>query len=71
MMWFSTSLVLLRKSVANHVRFLEKLKVYLSQGKLLTKNAFYKYISNLDEETVEEFLEELEDINRKRRASSL
>jgi len=52
-----------RKSVANHMRFLEKLKEYLGQHKLLTKNAFYKYISNLDEETAEDFTEELEDLN--------
>ena len=52
-----------RKSVANHVRFLEKLKEYLRKDKLLTKNAFYKYVSNLDEETSEEFFEELEDID--------
>jgi len=52
-----------RKSVANHVGFLERLKLYLEKGKLLTKKTFYKYVSNLDEETAEEFLEELEDIN--------
>jgi superfamily II DNA or RNA helicase len=52
-----------RKSIANHVRFLKKLKDYLKKGKLLTKQTFYKYISNLDEETEEEFVEELEDIN--------
>ena len=52
-----------RKSVANHVRFLEKLKEYLERGKLLTKQTFYKYVFNLGEETAEEFLEELEDIN--------
>src|SRR3990170_2417071 len=52
-----------RKSVANHVRFLKKLKDYLEKGKLLTKQTYYKYVSNLDEETSEEFLEELEDIN--------
>jgi len=52
-----------RKSVAGHVKFLERLKEYLDRGKLLTKQTYYKYISNLDEETPEEFLEELEDIN--------
>ncbi len=52
-----------RKSVANHVRFLERLKNYLDKGKLLTKRTYYKYVSNLDEETGEEYLEELEDIN--------
>ena len=52
-----------RKSVANHVRFLERLKEYIEKGKLLTKQTFYKYVSNLDEETAEDFLEELEDID--------
>jgi superfamily II DNA or RNA helicase len=52
-----------RKSVANHVRFLERLKKYIEKGKLLTKQTFYKYVSNLDEETAEDFLEELEDID--------
>lgn len=52
-----------RKSVANHVRFLERLNEYIEKGKLLTKQTFYKYVSNLDEETAEDFLEELEDID--------
>ncbi len=52
-----------RKSVANHVKFLERLKDYLEKGKLLTKQTYYKYVSNLDEETAEEYLEELEDID--------
>ena len=52
-----------RKSLENHVRFLKRLKEYLEQRKLLTKQTFYKYVSNQDEETAEEFLEELEDIN--------
>ncbi len=52
-----------RKSVSNHLAFLEKFKGYLMKGKLLTKKTFYKYISNLDEETAEEFVDELEDIN--------
>jgi len=52
-----------RKSVANHVRFLERLKEYIEKGKLLTKQTFYKYVSNLDEETAEDFLEELDDID--------
>jgi hypothetical protein len=52
-----------RKSVANHVRFLGRLKEYLERGKLLTKQTYYKYVSNLDEEASEEFLEELEDID--------
>ncbi|MBI5198603.1 MAG: hypothetical protein HZA09_01110, partial [Nitrospirae bacterium] len=52
-----------RKSIANHAGFLERLKVYLKDGKLLTKQTFYKYVSNIDEETEEVFLEELEDIS--------
>lgn len=52
-----------RRSVANHVKFLKRLKEYLDRGKLLTKQTYYKYVSNLDEETSEDFLEELDDIN--------
>jgi len=52
-----------RKSIANHMQFLEKLRNYLDKGKLLTKKTFYRYILNLDEETPEDFLDELEDIN--------
>jgi hypothetical protein len=52
-----------RKSVSNHVNFLEKFKEYLKKGKFLTKKSFYKYVSNLDEETAEEFIDELEDKN--------
>jgi superfamily II DNA or RNA helicase len=52
-----------RKSVANHVKFLERLKAYLEKGKLLTKQTYYKYVSNLDEETSEQYFDELEDIN--------
>jgi len=51
-----------RSSVANHVRFLVKLKEHLEGGKLLTKKAYYKYVTNMDEETGEEYKEELEDI---------
>ncbi len=52
-----------RKSVANHVKFLKRLKEYLEKGKLLTKQSYYKYVSNLDEETPEDFFEQLDDIN--------
>lgn len=52
-----------RTSVSKHVEFLKKLKEYLERGKLLTKKTFYKYVSGLDEESEEEFLEELEDIH--------
>lgn len=39
-----------RKSISNHVEFLKKLKIYLKSGKLLTKEAYFKYLMNLDEE---------------------
>jgi superfamily II DNA or RNA helicase len=52
-----------RASVSNHIRFLERLKECILAGKLLTKQSYYKYIANMDEETTEDFLEELEDIN--------
>lgn len=52
-----------RKSVSKHVNFLEKFKEYLKRGKFLTKKSFYKYVSNQDEETAEEFIDELEDKN--------
>jgi len=52
-----------RKSVAKHIRFLEKLKEYFIKGKLVTKQTFYKYVSNMDEESEEEFMEALENIN--------
>ncbi|MGQ3685222.1 MAG: helicase-related protein [Candidatus Loosdrechtia sp.] len=52
-----------RKSVSNHINFLEKFKEYLKKGKFLTKRTFYKYVSNLDEETAEDFIDELEEKN--------
>lgn len=52
-----------RKSVSNHSKFLERLKDYLEKGKLLTKQTYYKYVFNVAEETTEEYLEKLEDIN--------
>ncbi len=51
-----------RKSIENHMFFLEKLKDYLNQGKLLTKRTFDRYVLNCDEEVDEKFLYELEDI---------
>ena len=39
-----------RKSISNHVEFLKKLKIYLKSEKLLTKEAYFKYLMNLDEE---------------------
>lgn len=51
-----------RKSLQSHLIFLEKFKEFLKDGKLLTKKSFYKYISNLDEESEEEFQIELGEI---------
>jgi len=39
-----------RKSVSNHIRFLEKLKKYLKEGKLLTKESYLKYLLKADDE---------------------
>ncbi len=47
-----------RKSVSKHIKFLDELKTYLKQGKLLTKEAFNSYILNADEE-LEEYMENL------------
>lgn len=48
-----------RRSLATHIKFLKRLKGYLDKGRLLTKKAFNKYVVNMDEESSEEFLEEL------------
>lgn len=50
-----------RKTISNHIRFLEKLKVYIKNGKLLTKKAYAKYLMSIDEELEEELKEELDD----------
>jgi superfamily II DNA or RNA helicase len=47
-----------RKSVSNHIKFLEKLKTYLKSGKLLTKQTFFKYLMSADEELEEEELKD-------------
>lgn len=52
-----------RKSLQTHLNFLEKFKEFLKEGKLLTKKSFYKYISNLDEESEEKFQMELAEID--------
>jgi len=39
-----------RKSVSNHIRFLEKLKIYLKEGKLLTKKSYLKYLLKVYDE---------------------
>jgi len=51
-----------RMSVSNHIKFLNKLKKYMLQGKLLTKKSFNKYVMGVDEE-LEDFVEELEKFN--------
>lgn len=51
-----------RTSVSNHIKFLSRLKDYLSEGKLLTKESFNKYVVGADEE-IEEVVEQLEKIN--------
>ncbi len=39
-----------RKSISNHIRFLEKLKTFLKSGKLLTKKSYLKYLLNVYDE---------------------
>ena len=39
-----------RKSISNHIRFLENLKHYLKIGKLLTKKSYIKYMLESDDE---------------------
>ena len=39
-----------RKSISNHIQFLEKLKTYLKSGKLLTKKSYMKYLLNVYDE---------------------
>jgi superfamily II DNA or RNA helicase len=39
-----------RKSVSNHIRFLERLKKYLKEGKLLTKKSYLKYLLKVYDE---------------------
>ena len=48
-----------RISIRTHIRFLQKLKEYMKEGKLLTKQAFNKYIVHLDEE-IEKFEDKLQ-----------
>ncbi len=58
-----SSVASFRKSITNHVVFLKSFKKNLESGKLLTKKTFFKYVSNLGEETEEELTSELEDID--------
>jgi len=53
-----------RKSISNQIKFLNNLKKYLIEGKLLTKKSFYKYIMKADEE-LDSVTDELEKFNRK------
>lgn len=48
-----------RASVSNHIKFLNDLKKYMLEGKLLTKKSFNRYILGADEE-LEDFIIELE-----------
>ncbi|MFH1337728.1 MAG: helicase-related protein [Nanoarchaeota archaeon] len=48
-----------RKSISKHMNFLEKLKIYLKSGRLLTKETFFKYIMSVDEELEEEDLKDV------------
>ncbi len=48
-----------RKSIFNHIRFLEKLKTYLKSGKLLTKETYFKYLMSIDEELEGEDLKDI------------
>lgn len=48
-----------RKSVSNHITFLDKLKKYIKKGKILTKESFRKYIMQADEEIEEEEVKEI------------
>ena len=47
-----------RKSISNHIRFLEKLKDYLKSGKLLTKESYLKYMLNTYDELEDDRLTE-------------
>jgi len=51
-----------RKSVSKHIDFLHELEKHLKQGKLLTKEAFNRYLMSVDEE-LEEYIETLSDFN--------
>ena len=52
-----------RRTISNHVEFLERLEVFLKEKRLLRKEVFNKYIIGLDEEMTEEIKEKLEEIN--------
>jgi len=45
-----------RLSISKHIEFLDKLKIYLKKGKLLTKETYFKYLMGADDELEEEDL---------------
>ncbi|MEM3172153.1 MAG: SNF2-related protein, partial [Candidatus Nitrosotenuis sp.] len=48
-----------RKSVSNHILFLERLKYYLKSGRLLTKETYFRYLMSIDEEMEGEDLKDI------------
>jgi len=53
-----------RISMSNHIKFLQRLKEYMERGKLLTKDAFNKYLMRADEQIEDlNFIENLQDFN--------
>ena len=50
-----------RKSISNHIQFLEKLKQYLKDGKLLTKKSYIKYMLKSDDELEDVDIKEILD----------
>ena len=61
---FESSVEAFRLSVEHHRDFLKKLKVYLKDGKILTKKYYQKYNMLLDEEDTESIKEQLEDFDK-------
>ena len=57
-----SSVASFRKSIANHIQFLEKLKHYLKEGKLLTKESYIKYMlksyDELEDGDIKEILDD-------------
>ena len=53
-----------RISMSNHIKFLRRLKEYMERGKLLTKDAFNKYLMRADEQIEDlNFIENLQDFD--------
>lgn len=59
-----SSIEAFRLSISNHILFLNKLKVHLNDGQLLTKKAFCKYILYNDEELDVSYKEQLESFKK-------